>query len=241
VEWFAADGFLSVVMDRDACWLKAAPAATEVGGFAAACAARRADPRWFATAKVDAANKEALDWVQQEGFRVVDMNLCFEGHPEVPGGWDGMVRPAIPEDEPWVRSLAAGSLTLSRFHQDPRIPDELAGRIKAGWVGNYFAGLRGQAMLVAEKDGQGVGFLLLLVTAESLVVDLVAVDASLRRQGVARAMLGAAMGGVGAGLGLRAGTQAANAASIRLYENLGLRLCAAHYVLHAHGGSNAHR
>ena len=71
------------------------------------------------------------------------------------------------------------------------------------------------------------------------MIDLIAVHPAHARKGHARAMIGlAALKGTGAGQlprGMVVGTQAANIASIRLYESLGFRLSDSKFVLH-HGG-----
>lgn len=99
-------------------------------------------------------------------------------------------------------------------------------------------------MVVAELEGKIVGFLQLLwAPRDELVVDLVAVDAAARGNGLAREMIEyAALHGTGGGrraAGMRAGTQAANIPSVRLYEGMGFRLASAECVLHYHARASA--
>ena len=135
-------------------------------------------------------------------------------------------------------AIAARSFRTSRFHLDPSIPNETADRIKAAWAENYFAGHRGDLMLIAEQDGEVAGFLQALRGSnDTLVIDLLAVAEAAARRGLARAMierLAAEARGQQASA-LRVGTQAANLPSCRLYESLGFRLTAAETVLHFHG------
>jgi ribosomal protein S18 acetylase RimI-like enzyme len=245
-DWFAPDAFLSGALDRDAWNLTTVPEAGQAEDFLRACAGKMADPRFFASAHVPVAAVAPLALLVRAGFRPVDTNLRFArplraggtGHA---GAWTGTVRLATPRDEPEVRRLAGACLTTSRFHLDPRIPDAQAAMVKSAWAGNFFAGRRGQAMVVAERHGRCAGFLLLLVRGTDLVIDLIAVDAPFRRQGAAAAMLGLAETRPGDCRRLLVGTQAANAGSVRFYESQGFRYDAAASVLHAHGGSNAHR
>ncbi len=79
------------------------------------------------------------------------------------------------------------------------------------------------------------GFLLLLgPTGNALVIDLIAVDESMRGRGVAGAMIGFAARAFPDAGRVRVGTQAANVPSLRLYERLGFRTVATQYVVHSH-------
>ena len=95
-------------------------------------------------------------------------------------------------------------------------------------------------MVVAETNGQVVGFLQLLWGQEdTLIIDLIGVAPENQGKGLGRAMIcHAAMHGTGdhrRPAKILVGTQAANIPSIRLYESLGLRMYSAQYALHYHG------
>jgi ribosomal protein S18 acetylase RimI-like enzyme len=82
------------------------------------------------------------------------------------------------------------------------------------------------------------GFLMLLQSAGTLVIDLIAVERAARGNGLAAAMIRFA-GHHFAQCGvLRVGTQVANIPATRLYEKLGFRMRCAHYVLHRHISAN---
>ena len=53
---------------------------------------------------------------------------------------------------PRYRRIAQRDFSVSRFHLDPQIPDEVARTIKRDWVDNFFAGARGDRMLVVERS-----------------------------------------------------------------------------------------
>jgi ribosomal protein S18 acetylase RimI-like enzyme len=142
---------------------------------------------------------------------------------------------ALPGDRQAVEDIARKSFLYSRFHLDPAFSRAVADRIKAEWAGNFFHGQRGDHMVVAEVAGAVRGFLQLLQDEpERMTIDLIAVAEDVRGRGVASAMMGYAMRACRART-LRVGTQAANLASLRLYENLGFRVIATSYVLHRHG------
>lgn len=240
MDLFAPDHFLSAAMGRSAWVLTALPGAEDQREFLRHCAERRADPLFFATAKVPVCDVAGLGRVLAAGFAPVDvsLNLSRPARPQTAdsGGWPGLVRMARPEDEQAVRCISAESLTLSRFHLDPRLGPALGARIKAQWAGNYFSGGRGQGMAVAEAEGRVAGFLLYLLSGGALVIDLLAVDRDFRRRGAGAAMLAflesARLPGVER---LAVGTQAVNQDSVRFYESQGLRYVGATHVLHAHG------
>jgi ribosomal protein S18 acetylase RimI-like enzyme len=193
----------------------------------------------FITVKLPAHDVAALGELEAIGFRVVDAALTFSAAAVGPQAADPRVRAARRGDRERVAELAGRAFRFSRFHLDPAIPRALADRVKQSWAANFFAGARGDAMVVAEQDGAILGFLQLLHGASSgFVIDLIAVAPEAARQGLARAMIGfaAAQGVNGAApSGWRVGTQAANIASVRLYESLGFRLEHAQFVLHHHG------
>lgn len=194
----------------------------------------------FAYAKVPVGEVSSVWWLTDAGFRVVDAALTFEG--EIGGeAARGGIRFARAGDRGSVAAIAAGAFRYSRFHLDPLIPGELADAIKSAWAANYFDGRRGDGMIVAEQNGRLAGFLQLLWSApDHLLIDLVGVEPASQGRGLGRDMiLYAARHGTGDGRvppRISVGTQAANVPSVRLYESLGLRLCAAQYVLHHHGG-----
>lgn len=168
------------------------------------------------------------------GFRVVDTSIVLERDLAGPAETDTRVRTAAPGDRAAVMTVARNSFRYSRFHLDPSIPKMLADDIKAQWAGNFFAGTRGDHMLVAESGGVVAGFLQLIHAEDAaLVIDLVAVTEPERGRGLGAAMIRAAER-LARGARMRVGTQVANVASVRFYECLGFRAATSTYVLHFH-------
>jgi ribosomal protein S18 acetylase RimI-like enzyme len=220
------DAWLSTLLDRPALRLVAATDGEAVlppGAF-------------FATAKLPAEDVAEASRLVDAGFRVVDTALTFSAAAGAIAADDtALLRPAKPDDRAAVAALARYGFRFSRFHLDPHIPPAVAGRIKAAWAENFFAGRRGDAMIVATVDGAVAGFLLLLKAPNNrLIIDLIAVAAQCRGRGLARAMISRAARMMAAAE-LVVGTQAANTPSVRLYEGLGFRLIGAQLVLHHHG------
>lgn len=169
------------------------------------------------------------------GFDLADTAVTFERPAGAATGAPGTTaRQATPDDADAVRAVAGSGFSTDRFHADPQIDPAVADRIKADWAGNFFAGKRGDWMVVAESDGRVAGFLQLLDRDGHLVIDLIAVDHAARGRGLATAMIEHAAANLMPGAPMRVGTQLANTASVRLYESLGFRLVRAEHVLHCH-------
>ena len=192
------------------------------------------DGRAFVDAKVAADDTAALLRLQDVGFAVMDTNVQFTRPAGALPQGTSPVRAAAARDEAAVRALAAEAFVYDRFHRDPAVGYKAASRLKAEWAGNYFAGKRGDRMIVAEDDTGLCGFLQLLRAKDGgTVIDLVAVAERSRGKGAARAMIALAANTPDTGA-LRVGTQIANLPSIALYESLGFQRISASHVLHLH-------
>ncbi|MBA2587453.1 MAG: GNAT family N-acetyltransferase [Alphaproteobacteria bacterium] len=188
----------------------------------------------FVDTKVPEADHAGVQRLQNLGFAVMDINVQFTRpagplHPsQVP------VRAAVAGDEAGVRALAADAFVFDRFHRDPAIGRVAACRVKAEWAGNYFAGKRGDRMIVADDEAGICGFLQLLRARDGgTIIDLVAVAGRSRGQGIARAMIAQAANAADTG-SMMVGTQIANQPSIALYQSLGFARASTSHVLHFH-------
>lgn len=192
----------------------------------------------FIYAKLPTTDHHAISALEARGFHLVDTNVVFE--KQLAGCAAALslceIRSALPEDEQAVVALARNGFSFSRFHLDPHVQNNVADRIKAQWLENYFNGRRGDELLLAEADGCIAGFNLLLIDDGGVVViDLIAVEKRFQRRGIGKALIGAAEGWRPDADLLRVGTQIANVGSCRLYENCGMHLADASYVFHYHG------
>lgn len=195
----------------------------------------------FAYAKVSPTAPLHLAFLEDEGFRLVDTNVVFDrpvNNGAAPVSGQCTVRFAVPGDEEQTVEVARRAFRYSRFHLDPNVSAGVADTIKAEWVRNYFRGSRGDAMVVAEAEGEIAGFVQLLTTRNrTLVIDLIAVDERHRRKQIAAAMIDFAAANVPDVDNYVVGTQIANVPSMRLYEKMGFRVAGATYVLHFHGSA----
>lgn len=175
------------------------------------------------------------------GFRVIDTGIQLEMPaarlapsmpPAPPLTWH--VRDARPDDRAAVERLSGDTLTTSRFHLDPRIDSRAATQLKRAWAANFFDGWRGDRLLVVEDNGAVRGFLLTLERDGDGVIDLVALDPSVRGTGALGGLLSEWLNRAPSLTRLIVGTQVSNVRSLKAYERLGFRVSSASYVLHYH-------
>lgn len=194
----------------------------------------RPDGAAFVDTKVVVDDTATLLRLQAVGFAVMDTNIQLIRLAGPMPQDAARVRAAAAADEAAVRVLAAEAFVFDRFHRDPAIGHDAASRLKAEWAGNYFAGKRGDRMIVAEDDAGIAGFLQLLRSQDGgTVIDLVAVAERSRGKGLGRAMIALAANAPDTGA-MKVGTQIANPRSIALYQTLGFHMTSASYVLHLH-------
>jgi ribosomal protein S18 acetylase RimI-like enzyme len=191
----------------------------------------------FVTAKVAPHDVAGIAALEGAGFRLVDTQVRFGKAADPSGRAAGRCQTRFAEagDEPGVIRIAARGFSLSRFHLDPAIGPALAGRVKAEWAKDFFAGKRGDRMVVAFTGGEVAGFAQLLSARPGeAVIDLIAVDPARRRKGIARDMIAFAERSIPGLKRISAGTQLANDASLRFYASLGFAFEEARHVFHFH-------
>jgi ribosomal protein S18 acetylase RimI-like enzyme len=213
----------------------------DTGAAHEAIAQAAAHDRWMVDTRVAVDRVGELAQVTGHGFRLIDTNVQLERPAAAREAASGGCRFAVAADEAQVRAIAASSFTQTRFHLDPQIPDTLANRVKEEWVGNFFAGRRGQWLVVAEHEGRVSGFCQVLRNPDDvLVIDLIAVAEHGRGRGLARAMIEyAATTCLGRPAAMLVGTQIANVRSLALYTRLGFSVASASYIFHLHSRNRA--
>lgn len=108
----------------------------------------------------------------------------------------------------------------SRFTVDGAIPRHVAPAVREAWVDGFFNGTRGDAMVIVRCQDEVVGFLQIVDRNRVLSIDLIAVDAWMRKRDLASAMITFA----GTRLPserMEVGTMAANVGAMALYAKLG--------------------
>jgi len=188
--------------------------------------------------KVPVEQVENVSALTALGFWLVDTGVQF-GAPAATLAANAAVRSeawrireARPEDRPRVARVVSDNMVTSRYHLDPRIDAARATEFKRAWVENFFDGLRGQRLLLAEDDSGIRGFLLVLEAGARGVIDLIGVDPSLRGTGAVGGLISAWLAQAPHIAHVVVGTQVSNVTSMRAYGKLGFRVCGASYVLH---------
>jgi len=189
----------------------------------------------FAYTKIAADSISESDYLQNIGFRLVDTLVTLQRRVKNIGTDTSGVEFAVAADANDVGSLAHGAFSLTRFHLDPLIPTETANKIKENWARNFFSGKRGDYMVVAREAGHVTGFLQLLLSSNGvLTIDLVAVAANSKGNGIAEKMTTFAEQEIKGVKTLNVGTQVSNTASLRAYTKMGFRPVGAQYIWHYH-------
>ena len=182
----------------------------------------RRDGVWLVAARIPEAWVAEAKTLTGAGFRAIETLITYRRPVGRAPAMPSSVRPAVPTDRQTCVAIAARSFGFDRFHADPLIPAAAADRLKAAWVANDLDG-RADSALVAGAGGDVVGFVLCLRVGGAAVIDLIAVAPEAQGMGHGGALLAGALA-AHSGREMRAGTQAANAASRRLYEAAGFTL-----------------
>ena len=191
----------------------------------------------FIQTKIDTLELKTIALLESWGFHLIDTSVVFE-KAIIKGEHTGIsseIRAAEDVDIQAVEELGRNSFVYSRFHLDPNIPVEIANEIKSAWVLNFFRGKRGVQLFVAERDREIVGFNQLVCGQDnSVCIDLIAVDKSFAKQGIASDLINYTETVYGDKNRIIVVTQVSNIPSIRLYQKLGFRICNSKYVFHYH-------
>jgi ribosomal protein S18 acetylase RimI-like enzyme len=182
-------------------------------------------------AKVATADVPRLHQFLDAGFRVVCTSVTLRREAAPIDGSAG-VRPLDPARDVSLSDIAAQAFRFSRFHLDPDVPDEVAVRIKRDWAQAYVDGTRGEGALVAELDGDVVGFLGIVAAGDVRVIDLIAVAPAAQGRGAGAALVRRLCSDWPGPV--EVGTQTANERGIRFYERLGFETARTAYDLHLH-------
>jgi len=195
----------------------------------------------FLQCKVDISDTAFLSALLEQQFSLIETNVQLESNLTnvefLKSDLNLQIRPVIAKDKQALSELSGSAFTNSRFHVDPKISNKSANDLKRKWTLNFFAGSRGFEMLVAESNERICGYLLLTkIDIVSAAIDLIAVNKSYRRKGIATALIEKAKA-MCAELGfksLRVGTQQANVTSLKLYKKLNFCVIDKSHVFHRH-------
>ena len=115
--------------------------------------------------RVDCADIEAIQCLEQRGFRLMECLITYVFRPQQdilpPIKALYHVRPYTPADREALLAIAARMYAhhQSRFSVDPSLPPAGVGRFYLEWMKNACSGAMADHILVAERKGYPIGFL----------------------------------------------------------------------------------
>lgn len=180
---------------------------------------------------VPADGQVARDILAKAGAALVDIKVRYRR--DLTGSGDTLhtgspvQRWTDPRADAALRSLAVQSGAYSRFNVDSKIPIERFRALYETWIDKSVSGELADSVWVVSSS-ERVPQALVTVRAQGTVgeIGLLAVDTNVRRQGLGRELISAALAAHRAAGCSRAEvvTQEANAAACRLYEASGYRV-----------------
>lgn len=129
------------------------------------------------------------------------------------------------KDHEEVVKITEKSFDLDRFSLDNRLPQPLKGKIKVSWIAANLSQERNTKTFVSRSaDGKIQGFSSLLLSKNSVAIDLIAVDPEFRNKGIASSLVRMSQEFAhSVSLPLEVGTQQSNPAN-RIYRKNGFVL-----------------
>jgi dTDP-4-amino-4,6-dideoxy-D-galactose acyltransferase len=187
---------------------------------------------------------DAADWqvtwaAQQAGLQLVDVGIDLRC-ADLPASATGSCRKWTDADLPRLQEIAAESFVFSRFAVDPFFTDVEVRRFHAEWVTNLCKGLA-DALFVLGEPGGPKGFVSCTARDGAGRIPLIAVDARVRRQGVADQLMQAAKAWF-ASQGVASAwvkTQAQNYPALALYARHGFLPAQSEFVFSIQPGGMA--
>lgn len=168
--------------------------------------------------RIPAARQDLASALERGGFRPIETLVTYSRPlrpaPSAPPG----VRPATAIDAAACVAIARTAFGYDRYHVDPEIERSVADEIKAKWVANAFDG-RADSIHVACPADAIAGFVICRLAGSEVTIDLIAVAQDQRGRGLGAALVAGALRHYdGRAEVMRAGTQASNLPSNRLYR-----------------------
>lgn len=171
---------------------------------------------------LNSGDSEAIRIAGESGWRMVDMRVTLGTEAHEDSFANASLRVATMNDIPYLAQLARRSHADSRFYADGRFPVEACDELYAKWIERSvldkdFAG----AVFVPQAvDGSAAGYITCAIKDGVGDIGLIAVDESLRRQGIGRNLLAKSLrwfADQGA-TRVRVVTQGSNIPALRMYE-----------------------
>lgn len=139
------------------------------------------------------------------------------------------------KDEKMIKAIASKSFINDRFHNDKKISNKVASKIKREWAANFFRGLRGNQCFVIKEKKNLLGFLISNVNNKKGIIDLIAVDKKYRNKGVGKKLITSMINYYRNKINvIEVGTQLNNIESLNFYQKLGFKIISHKLTYHYH-------
>lgn len=176
--------------------------------------------------------------MKQAGLEPVDTLITstlvpHRHHPREgkPARIEHLTRADEPMDIEAIAQITATSIRTSHLHADPRLAPDRTRALYGAWARNDVTG-RAQHLILARMGSRVVGYVAVLATEGTAIIDLIAVDSEVQGKGIGRALLDEFVAWIGTrNLVATVGTQADNPA-LRLYARCGFVASARHFTYH---------
>jgi ribosomal protein S18 acetylase RimI-like enzyme len=187
--------------------------------------------------RVPAGAPRLIHAAEQAGMRLVDigidLGLQLDG-TRLPSLANADVRPATGDDIEDLCLIAEDAFGFSRFGADPFFGPDQVTAFHRQWTTNLCNGLAA-VVLVAEAADEIAGFVACSLDGNAARIPLIATSDAHRRQGIGRALIGAALrwSGAAGARTIRVKTQAANYPALVLYERMGFTIASSELTFSA--------
>jgi ribosomal protein S18 acetylase RimI-like enzyme len=194
--------------------------------------------------RLSARDVQGVQWAEEAGFRVITafVGLARYARAGVCPVDDIALRTATERDGAMLRAITDEAFTDgTRFHLDRRLAGG-ARELHRQWIDNCLSGAVADGVIVAEGNGEVVGYITYQINPHSAVelgqqratIGLFAVCASARGRGVGRALLQAGLNDLSA-LGVErveVGTESINSVAINAYVAAGFKVVQSCLTMH---------
>ena len=119
----------------------------------------------------------------------------------------------------------------TRFHLDKAISYK-SSEIIGEWVLNFFEGKRGDSMFIVKNKGSIAGFMSLIFSSNSAIIDLICIDKKYHRKGLATELINSIKLNYSNIEKISVGTYRSNHAAISLYNKSNFTLSKEYKVFH---------
>lgn len=199
-------------------------------------------PNSFYQSKLKIQNVFGINELLKKGFKVISHDVTFSldikefiKSESINNGFTIHFEKRDKKKAKQICALAEEAFAFDRFHLDDEIPKIVSNQIKREWVYNFFNGKRGDYLLVASKEQEIYGFLLLIIDDKNAIIDLIAVNKTQRGNGIGRELISCTLKNIPKGVSnIIVGTQLENISSVALYKAIGFKPINNTVNLHLH-------